>query len=152
MPSNFLVTLENLSFPPNQRYSFRELCQSVFDRYYQTYIARLSKAGYTFPPQPYYLSHFGHHIPALFICNWKEGLVFDPGAKERCLVFLNDGDMSVVRVYIARAVSHREDELILFGESAYGIRVSLENDTTAAVVAVPLGSVETLTSEGVTCL
>lgn len=149
MPSEFLVTLDNLEFPNSNRYNFREICQSVFDRYYQSFVARLSNAGYQFPPRAYYTAQFGQHLPASFICNQTEGLLFDPGEQNRCLVFINDGEGTVVRVYIVRGVTHRGKDLILLGDAAYGLRVRIEGDLTAVVVVVPTRNVETLTSENV---
>jgi hypothetical protein len=146
MPSNFIATLEQVVFPINDHFDLREICQSVFERYYQSYVARLQGSGYEFPPSPRYLRQFGHHLPASLICTEKGGSVFDPGVKYRCLVFVNDGEASRVDMYIGRYVVHVGKLVQVFGEGPLGINVSLRGDVTVVVVAVLLDDVESLTS------
>ena len=150
MQSNYIATLYNIRFPRNDRFDFRKICQSVFDRYYQTFVARLQASGYEFPPNPRYLEQFGHRLPASFICTREGGLIFDPGVAGRCLVFINGGEDTHARVYTARCVVHKGEELELFGEGPYSISVKLIDDVTAVVIVVPSDDIDGLTSEGVT--
>jgi hypothetical protein len=152
MPSSYIASLFNIRFPQNDRYDLSEICKSVFDRYYKGFVSRLQASGYEFPPVARYPLQFGEPLPSTFICTKQGGLEFDPGVGKRCLVFINDGEDMVARVYLVRSVTHKGGGLELFGEGPFGISVKITGDATAAVVVVPIDEVEALTSEGVTRL
>src|SRR5260221_602657 len=123
MPSHYIASLHNTSFPKNEKYNFTQICQSVFDRYYSNFVSRLQGSGYEHPPRPHYQQQFGEPLPASFIASEKEGLVGDAGLNKRWLVVFSDAERNSVKLYTGKVAVYRRGVFQLFGEGPYGLEV-----------------------------
>jgi hypothetical protein len=151
MPSNFIADLTSFRYPGVAGHSLAGVDQSIIDRYYQSYISRLSANNYTFPPLPRFLEEFGTEIPSSFVILDPNQLVLDPGVGQRWLVFFHvDGS---VHTYVAKYIVRVKGFTQMFGNGPNGLEIKLQDAMLLTGVVVPTETIESLRSvEGVVFL
>jgi hypothetical protein len=150
MPSNYIIDLRDLNYPNNNSVDFGQLHQSIFDRYYQSFVNRLLSSGYQLPSVDRYSAELGNPLPATFVAHSTLGTILDPGNNCRWLVFVHSVDG--VSVFVARTVVRARDYIQLFGDAADGGQVHLKGEVMVSGVVVPMEDTQRLRSENVRVL
>jgi hypothetical protein len=141
--NKYLINIQNIEFPANERYNFKLLAQSILNRHYASFISRLQHTGYSFPAPNHYREQFEIPEPASFLATNKLGLAVQPRFNYRWLIFHLEEGHPVFR-YIARQIVQEGANDVLFGDHSQGMYIKLGSKDVLEGVAVPLTSIDAL--------
>ncbi len=141
MPPNCIVIIPSSLYPIHPTYNLSEVGESIFDRYYQSFVGRLQNNHYKFPPDPKYESNFRQPLPASFVIS-PDVLTLDAGVKAQWLLFHIREDEVIA--FIGQYVVYDGEYTDLYGERASAVSLKLEEGVMVTAVGVPIKDVSAI--------
>ena len=136
MPSHFIPPLLDYQYPSGEPNYFN-LDRTIFEQYYNNYIARLHLNCIDNTAIDWYRTQYNQDFPASFALDNKGAIALSPGNNRRWLVFVHSG--AAVYLHLARYIVVSGERVRLFGDGSAGLTLDTgAGGVTLSGVDVPL--------------